>query len=148
MYWFKETLVSIYDAQISSDVQYYLEQLQMLYDYVGDAHYQSRYIRLRTTCPYFAYCTLFYRIRLKIKDGEFPSPYDVMGDDCRCENCLVGCDSCGITFPVYSKFVNSRASFKVHHRNYTPPLTDDEWKKSFAILCNSCHSKITWNIQL
>lgn len=143
MQWLKEVIISIDDVRIYTDVQYYIEQVQLLYDYFGDSHYQSRYIRLRTGCPYSAYCTLFFRISSKIRGGNFPSPYEIIGDDCRCRECVVNCDNCGKSFLVYEKFVKSTYKFKVHHVTYVPPSNEDEWIKSFAILCGSCHAKIT-----
>ncbi len=122
----------------------YLQIIKELYERAGSKHYQSRYIKYRTNCPYYAYCTLSGKINTKpdwmfkgFKELVFPDIFEVLKHDIRCSECVLSCDQCG-----KSEFVCNKMFLIVHHVSYkVPPESREDWTKFYKILCGVCNHK-------
>ena len=122
----------------------YLSMLSYHYEYLGDKHHRSRYIRFRTNCPYFVFCVIFRHL------GESLTPIEIFGDDCKCHSCYLSCDKCGKTVKTFSNHYVPQPELGskevgqmiVHHYDYnTPANSKPDWYKSYGILCVSCNIK-------
>ena len=139
-------IVLIRDGDFSNKTVYF-GALLSIYEHFYIQDYRSAYVQYRVKCSLFAYCTLIRYIDKEVPANSFPTPLEVFGDNCQCNNCQLVCDNChNVTETYFNNTVLSfsHQGFVVHHKEHNygaTPYQSTDWHESYGILCRSCNSK-------